>query len=53
MELKVNGTVQEALQQIEDQGYARPYNNDGRNVVKIGICFSLQTKSVEDWSIAE
>ena len=53
MELKVNGTAQEALQQIEDQGYARPYNNDGRNVVKIGISFSLQTKSVEDWTIAE
>ena len=53
MELKVKGTAQDALQQIEKQGYARPYDNDGRRVVKIGISFSLQTKSVEDWTIAE
>ena len=52
MELKVNGTAQEALKQIVDKGYARPYANDGRRVVKIGISFSLQSKSVEDWVIS-
>ena len=52
MELKVNGTAQEALKQIVDKGYARPYDNDGRPVVKIGISFSLQSKSVEDWVIS-
>ena len=52
MELKVNGTAQEALKQIVDKGYARPYDNDGRRVVKIGISFSLQSKSVEDWVIS-
>ena len=52
MELKVNGTAQEALQQIEAHGYARPYEQDGRRVVKIGVSFSMQTKTVEEWIIA-
>ena len=51
MELKMNGTVREALQQIEDKGYARPYEHDGRRVVKIGVSFSMQTKTVEEWLI--
>ena len=52
MELKINGTAQEALQQIEAHGYARPYEQDGRRVVKIGVSFSMQTKTVEEWIIA-
>ena len=52
MELKVNGTAQEALQQIENRGYARPYEQDGRRIVKIGISFSMESKTIEDWVIA-
>ena len=51
MELKVNGTAQEALQQIDDKGYARPYGQDGRRIVKIGARFSMESKTVEDWVI--
>lgn len=51
MELKVSGTSQEALQQIEDRGYARPYEQDGRRIVKIGIRFSMESKTIEDWMI--
>ena len=50
-ELKVNGTAQEALQQINDRGYALPYETDGRKVVKIGIRFSPETMTVEEWAI--
>ncbi|MBR1484641.1 MAG: AAA family ATPase, partial [Prevotella sp.] len=52
MELKMNGTAREALQQIEDKGYARQYAQDGRRVVKIGVSFSMQTKTVEEWLIS-
>ena len=51
MELKVNDTAATALQQINDRGYARPYETDGRKVVKIGIRFSPETMTVEEWVI--
>ena len=52
MELKLNGTAQEALQQINDKGYAHPYEQDGRRIVKIGAGFSTESKTVEEWIIA-
>ena len=36
-EFKLNGTADEALQQIEDKGYARPYEADKRKLFKVGI----------------
>ena len=38
-ELKVGGTAQEALQQIDSHDYAIPYQTDGRPVVKVGVRF--------------
>lgn len=52
MELKVNGTAAAALKQIDDRGYARPYETDGRKVVKIGVRFSPETMTVEEWLMA-
>ena len=40
MELKMDGSVDEVLQQIDDKGYTIPYEADGRKVVKVGINFS-------------
>ncbi len=51
IELKVNGTAQEALDQIEKNGYATPYLTDGRKIVKVGVKFSTETKTIEDWMI--
>ena len=51
MELKVNGTAQEALQQINEKGYARPYATDGRRIVKVGIRFTPEKMTVENWGI--
>lgn len=51
IELKVNGTAQEAMDQIEKKGYATPYLADGRKVVKAGVNFSTKTKTIEDWII--
>ena len=53
MELKVNGTAEDALRQIDEKGYAEPFATDGRRVVKIGIKFSPETMSVDEWKIAE
>lgn len=48
-ELKVNGTAMEALQQIDDKGYAIPYQADGRRVVKVGVKFNADTRVPEEW----
>ena len=51
-ELKVTGTAQEALEQIDDKGYAIPYDTDGRKVVKVGAKFDVETRVPESWVIA-
>ena len=51
MELKLDGTADEALKQIEDKGYAEPFKADGRHIYKIGVCFSSETRGIEDWQI--
>ena len=51
LELKINGTAQEALEQVNSRRYAVPYSADGRRVVKAGIRFSTETLAVEDWMI--
>ena len=48
-EFKRDGTADEALAQIEAKGYARPYEADPRTLYKIGVNFSSETGTVEDW----
>ena len=52
LELKINQTAAAALQQIEDKGYALPFASDPRQLFKIGINFSTETKLIDDWRIA-
>ena len=52
-ELKINKSAQEALKQIDEKGYMIPYTADGRKLVKCGISFSTQTRTIEDWVIEE
>ena len=42
-ELKVHGTAQEALDQINSKGYALPYQTEGRKVIKVGVQFDCDT----------
>ena len=53
MELKLDGTVEEALKQIDDKGYAIPYEADGRRIVKVGIRFSSEERTITEWKIEE
>ena len=52
-EFKLDGTADEALQQIEDKGYARPYEADSRKLFKLGIAFSSETGTVSECKVAE
>ena len=51
-EFKLDGSVEEALQQIESQGYARPFEMDRRKLVKIGVKFDSRTRSMDKWKIS-
>ncbi len=53
MEFKLNGTAEDALQQINDKHYALPFEMDGRKVFKIGINFSAETRNIEKWIVEE
>ena len=43
-ELKVDGTPQEALDQIKAKGYAEPYRHSGKEVHLIGLSFDGETR---------
>ena len=51
MEFKLNGTAEEALRQIEDKHYARPFATDSRKLFKIGVNFSVETRNIEKWLV--
>lgn len=51
MELKLDGSVDDALRQIDDKGYAIPYETDGRRIVKVGIRFSSLERTITEWKI--
>lgn len=50
-EFKLDGTAVEAIEQIENKGYAREYIFDERNIFKIGASFSSETGTISDWKI--
>ena len=48
-EFKLNGTAEEALQQIDDKKYLLPYQADGRELVKVGVEFSAAERNIGKW----
>ena len=51
-ELKVNDTAENALKQIDEKGYAIPYQSEGKKVVKVGVRMNSDTRTVESWATA-
>lgn len=51
MEFKLNGTAEEALQQINEKQYALPFTADSRKLFKIGVNFSTQMRNIERWIV--
>ena len=52
-EFKLDGTAAEALQQIEEKGYARPYEADARKLFKVGTVFSSETGTISEFKVVE
>jgi hypothetical protein len=53
IEIKLNSSPEAALQQIDDKQYAAPYLTDGRKIVKLGVNFSTETRTIKEWKRGE
>lgn len=51
MEFKLDGTTEEAIRQIEEKGYAEPFKQDKRKLIKLAVNFSSKTRNIEDWEV--
>ena len=50
-EFKLDGSAQEALRQIEEKGYTRPYATDPRKLFRIGVNFSSETGTISEFEV--
>lgn len=48
---KLNGSVDEALQQIDERGYLIPYEADGRSLIKAGVSFDATIRNIGAWKV--
>ena len=53
MELKIDQTAEKALEQIDAKDYTLPYKHDGRRIFKVGINFSTEKRTVDEWKYEE
>lgn len=51
IECKLDRTADEAIKQIENNGYAEPFLMDKRRLYKIGVSFSSETRGVAEYKI--
>ena len=50
-EFKLNGSAEDALKQIDDKGYAIPYEASDKKIIKIGVSFDKDLRTIEHWMI--
>lgn len=53
IELKINGTATDAMNQINDRSYATPFSTDSRRLIKLGIGFAQKTHTVDSYIIED
>jgi hypothetical protein len=53
VEIKIDSTPEVALSQIDEKGYAVPYLTGPRKVIKVGVNFSTEEKTLSDWKVME
>lgn len=52
IELKRDTDPEAALKQIEEKGYDQPFLASGKQIFKLGINFSSETRTVDGWKLA-
>ena len=51
IELKLNGTAEQAMEQIRAKHYDLPFAIDGRTLIRLAISFSKETRTIDRWLI--
>ena len=51
IEFKLDGSPEEALKQIEEKKYTKPFDMDSRKIYRIGVNFSSKRRCVEGWKV--
>lgn len=51
IECKLKGTARTALKQINDNGYAHPFATSGKTIIKIGVAFDRNRRTIRNWAI--
>jgi predicted RecB family nuclease len=49
IEVKLDSTPQVALEQLEAKQYAVPYAMEGKELVKLGVNFSSEKRTIDAW----
>lgn len=52
-ELKTDGDLEKAMRQIDEKGYALPYADEGRKIIKIAANYSSESNNIDSWLIEE
>ncbi len=53
MEFKYDKSAAAALAQIGDKGYMLPFARDGRKLYKVGVNFSEELQTIDEWLVEE
>lgn len=52
-EFKRDADEDTALSQIEEKGYAKAYAADSRKIIKVGVNFDTESRSISDWKTVD
>ena len=53
IEIKRDQSPDIALRQIEEKGYDKPFLASGKKIIKLGINFSSETRTIDGWKMVE
>jgi hypothetical protein len=51
LEFKLHDSAQAAMDQIQAKDYAMAYEDDGREIIKVGVAFDAETRNVGEWLV--
>lgn len=52
-ELKTSSSADKAIHQIDNRGYARPYQTGDSHVVKVGVSIDTDAMTLKEWKVVE
>jgi hypothetical protein len=47
------GSAEDAIRQIDEKGYMIPYSADGRRLIKVGVVFDTEKRTISEWRVCD